>query len=112
MLFRGAKSSLTLSPVVVTLIFKTKTHLLSFFDFLFNLGNPYLKRLLKSWEKKQKMVASDGGNAYGVNGDLVKNIIRQAWRLIWNQPTDKYSTDARSAVVPRFVGGTAAGDAR
>jgi len=58
-LFRGAKSSLTLSPVVVTLIFKTKTHLLSFFDFLFNLGNPYLKRLLKSWEKKQKILDTE-----------------------------------------------------
>ena len=75
----------------------------------FSTGNPYLKRILHSWERKKKLAASDGNNGYGVNGDLVMNVVRQMWRLIWNiQPADAYSTDSRSAVVPRFVGGGAA----
>ena len=71
-------------------------------------GNPYLKRLLTSAQRKSALAASDGGNSYGVDGDLVLNVVRQVWRLIWNVfPTDGYSVDARSTVVPRFVGGNA-----
>ena len=71
-------------------------------------GNPYLKRLLAAAQRKTALVASDGGNSYGVNGDLVLNVVRQMWRLIWNIfPTDGYSVDARSTVVPRFVGESA-----
>mgnify|MGYP006082350213 FL=1 len=72
-------------------------------------GNPYLKRLLAASQKKKTLAASDGGNSYGVDGDLVLNVVRQMWKLIWNIfPTDGYSVDARSTVVPRFVGGGAA----
>ena len=72
-------------------------------------GNPYLKRLLAAAERKKTLTASDGGNSYGVDGDLVVNVVRQMWRLIWNVfPTDGYSVDARSTVIPRFVGAGAA----
>ena len=71
-------------------------------------GNPYLKRLLAASQRKKSLIASNGGNSYGVSGDLVLNVVRQMWRLIWNVfPTDGYSVDARSTVVPRFVGQSA-----
>jgi len=67
-----------------------------------------LKRLLAASQRKKSLIASNGGNSYGVSGDLVLNVVRQMWRLIWNVfPTDGYSVDARSTVVPRFVGQSA-----